>query len=280
MTSKINLDDPDVIYHLLPEVHISYKTKTQTPHDDATNVEPGVNIGEAMTQELSRADHIKDDLRTVKLTQNHLPTDRMGKRSIETGNWTSVMNDQKSTDNRQQNTVNKQTDVMNGKIDVENYLIEVMNGQTCVLNSETNVVNAKTGVGNGQTGVVNDQIVVENDQMGAVNDQIEVVNGQSGVVNGQTGVVNGQTDAVNDVTDTMNMVKSQKGTFSPQTEIANVKTGILDGQMKDKSKDASENESSGLLHRISKYFQRKRKHAKTKKHEELVPSHSADESEC
>ena len=63
-------------------------------------------------------------------------------------------------------------------------------------------------------------MVVENDQMGAVN-------GQTGVVFGQTGVVNGQIDAVSDVTDTVNMVKS---TFSPQTELANVKTGILDGQ--------------------------------------------------
>ena len=79
------------------------------------------------------------------------------------------------------------------------------------------------------------------------------------------------------MTDTVN---NQKG--SAQKELVNVQTGVLDVQMKDKSKDASKNESSGFLHRISKFFERKRKHAKNKKHKELGPSHSVDESitEC
>ena len=240
--SNINLDDPEVVYHLLPEVHISNglsnEAKAQKPLHDATHVEMGENttiIDEInCDQELNqKSDHIKLTPRYEKRT-----------RPLEIGNQKGVQNDQAN----------------------------IMNGQTGTANRQTGAVNDQTGVVSGQPGVVNGQTGIANNQTGVLKDETNIVNSQAGDMNSQTFVVNDQTCRLN----------SQTDTASVQTGIVNVQTGVVDGQMKDQGKETCKNESSGILLRISRFLRRKRKPVKNQKDEAFDPSQSTDESitEC
>ena len=150
-SQKINIEDPEVVYHLLPEVHIS-----NAQSHDVMFQKPSVNV-------------------TVG-----------GQTGVVNGQ-TGVVNDQTGVMNDQTGVVNGQTGVVNGQTDVVNGQTGVVNGQTGVVNGQTGAVNGETGVVKDQTGVVDDQMGVVDDRTGvcAQNGQRDAENRQTGVVNGK-----------------------------------------------------------------------------------------------
>ena len=198
---------------------------------------------------------------------------------------------QKNVMNAQTDTVNSQTNAVSGQIGAGSGQTGVMNGQTGALHCQISAWNSQKGREKGQTDAVNRQSDAVIDQPGI--SQIGVANSQTGVANSETGVVKNVTNIVSDQRDVMNTqtfvvndhtdgLNSKTGTASVRAGIVNVQTGVMDGQMKDQGKDTCKNESSGFLHRISRFLRRKRKHVKNKKDEGFDPSQSTDESitEC
>ena len=131
-SQKINTEDPEVVYHLLPEVHI-----LNTQSHDVMFQKPSVNV-------------------TVG-----------GQAGVENGQ-TGVMNDHTGVVNGQTGVVNGQTGAVNGQTDVVKDQTGVDNRQTCIVGDQIGVVDDETGVcvQNGQrgaesrqTGVVNGKVI-------------------------------------------------------------------------------------------------------------------------
>ena len=161
--SKINLDDPDVVYHLLPEVHISnglsYEAKAQRPVNDVTHVE--------MYRNTNIVDETNCD---QKLNQR---SDHTKIKPLETGNQTNVMN-------AQTDTVNSQTNAVSGQIGAGSGQTGAGNSQAGTVNSQTGVVKNVTNIVSDQTGVNTETIVVK-DPTCRLNSQTDTASVQTGI---------------------------------------------------------------------------------------------------
>ena len=267
-TSSIN--DQDVVYPLLPEVHIN-----KTPNHDSTvygqTGEMDTGVGN------SRIDVVNGH-RIAMSSQTGVANSRDSRKSVG-NNQTGVMKGQ--------------TGVTNGQIVVVNDQTASLDGQTGVVNDHTGVVYGQTGVVNGQTGVVYGQTGVVNGQTGVVNGQTGVVNGQTGVVNGQTGVVKGQTGRMNGQTDIQNghtgIVNGQAGAVNGRTGVVNGQTGVVNGhkvgvggqtgtlnrEIIDENRGVGKSRSKGFLHRLFRLFRRKGTNV-SRKDEELAIATSGE----
>ena len=153
----IDIEDPQVVDHLLPEVHILNAQSHDAVFQPCVNVTVGGQTGVVNGQ-------------------------------------TGVENGQTGVVNGQTGVVNGQTGVVNGQTGVVNGQTGAVNGQTGAVNGHTGAVNGHTGAVNGHTGAVNGQTGVDNRQTCIVDDQtgVCVQNGQRGAENRQTAVVNGK----------------------------------------------------------------------------------------
>ena len=241
-SDAINTDDPEVVYHLLPEVHIinasSQDVMSQTiyenliVHDQASFTQADVVGGQ------------------VGVGNSHRD---VGK--CKTGVTTGV-------NNGQTGKVNSQTTEVNGQIDEVRAQIGEVNGQICEVNRQTFEVNGQTFEVNGQTGEVSGQKGEVNSQTGEVNGPTGEVNGQTGEVNDESDVQNGQTVVESVPADVMNKENSptgQTGKPNGQRLAENGNVGVVNGKLIDQNKDVNKIESSGFLHRIIRFFRRKRR---------------------
>ena len=289
---RLNLDDPDVVYDLLPEVHIrntdsneaaSQKLCDRVTFYGRTNVgNSGIETGVANRGLLDS----QTDLTGV--VNDHINV--LSNQSIRVNGLSVVVNDQSCVVDDQTDVVNDKTGVVNGPTTVVNghsvainshrdvvvnYHRGVVNGQTVMMNGvndQTGVVNGDTDVVNEKTGVVKGQTDVEDDKIGVINGQTDKKNGQTDVVIGQTDVVNGPTAVVNDQ---ICMVNDNTDKKNGQTNVVNGQTGVANGQMTEKHKDSNES-SSIFLHRILMFFRRKKDHSKNKNNADVETSHLKD----
>ena len=219
-----SINDQDVVYHLLPEVHIN-----NTPNHDSTVYG---QTGEMDTGVGNSQIDVVNGQRRVLNSQTGVANSRDSRKSVG-NNQTGVMKGQTGLTNGQIVVVNDQTASLHGQADVAN-------GQTGVVNGRTGVVNGRTGVVNGQTGVVNGQTSV-------VNGQTFRMNGQTDIQNGHTGIVNGQADVECRLA---GAVKGHKGGVGGQT-------GTLNREIIDETRGVGKSRSKGFLHRLFRLFRRK-----------------------
>ena len=168
-SQKINIEDPHVVYPLLPEVHVLNEQR----HDIMFR-KPSVNA-------------------TVG-----------GQTGVENGQ-TGVVNGQKSVLDGQRGTENRQTCKSrppSQKINIEDIeVVDHLNDITFHQKPSGNVtVGGQTGVVIDQAGVVNSQKSVLDGQRDIMDDQTDVVDDQTVLVDDQTGVVIRKTGVVNDQT--------------------------------------------------------------------------------
>ena len=190
----INLDDPNVVYHLLPEVHMAnapgreHISLKQFDNGMVTKLYENVASKQGVLKE--KVEPFQGDISVKQLSQTNFFDQNIAKicsTGVESG--------------------------QTGIIDDQAIMTDAMNDQTCAGGSEIGVVNGhaskekdQTGVAKGKTGKQNHQSTVVNGQTGVVNGQTGVVNGQTGVVNGQSGVVDEQIGTVDD------KISGKKGT--------------------------------------------------------------------
>ena len=158
-----SINDQDVVYPLLPEVHIN-----NTPNHDSTVYG---QTGEMDTGVVNNQIDVVNGQRRVMNSQ------------------TGVAN---SWDSRK-SVVNSQTGVMKAQTGQK----VVVNDQTASLDGQTGVANDQTGVVNEQSGKMNGQTDKQNDHTGNVNDQEDVEYRLAGAVKGHKGGVGGQTGTLN-----------------------------------------------------------------------------------
>ena len=213
-----SINDQDVVYPLMPEVHIN-----NTPNHDSTVYG---QTGEMDTGVVNSQIDVVNGQRRVMNCQTGVANSRDSRKSVG----------------------NNQTGVMKYQTGVTNGQIIVVNDQTASLDGQKVVGNGRTGVVNGQTGVVNGQTGVVNGQTGVVNGQTGRMNGQTDIQNGHTGIVNGQADVECRLA---GAVKGHKVGVGGQT-------GTLNREIIDESRDVGKSRSKGFLHRLFQLFRRKR----------------------
>ena len=252
----IDIEDPEVVYHLLPEVHISnvqsQDAMFQKPSDNMT-VHGQAGVKNRQTVEMNGQTGKLNGKTCEDIGQTGAVNGLTDRRNNETG----VVNGEIGEVVDQQGVANSQTCIQNGQRGTENSptsqkintedpeVVYHLLPEVHILNAQSHdvmfqkpsvnvTVGGQTGVENGQTGVMNDHTGVVNGQTGVVNGQTGAVNGQTGVLNGQTGAVNGQTGAVNGQTGVVNgqtgVVKAQTGVDNRQTCIVDDQIGVVDDQ--------------------------------------------------
>ena len=241
---NIDLDDPDVVDHLLPEVHISHvpsheamshrvniATTSQEPANTKFNKEMfdesnpvcykgNKKSGEQFSVLLNNENYTKANRNTNQVSS--------AEKTRETEDREYAIDDQIVVKNGQASVANGQTVVVNGQAGILNDQTGVLNSQTGIVKGQTGVVNSKTSVVNGQTGVVNGQTGVVNDQKDVANGQTDVFNDQTGVMNDQIGDVNGQTEVVASQTA---LVNGEMGDEDGQSDAMNSRIGLVNGQV-------------------------------------------------
>ena len=258
----IDIEDPEVVYHLLPEVHISNVQRQdamfQKPSDNMT-VHGQAGVKNRQTVKLNGQTGTVNG-QTGKLNgQTCVNIGQTGAANVLTdrrNNETGVVNGEIGEVVDQQGVANSQTCVQNGQRGSENSqacksrppshtisledpeVVDHLLPEVHISNAQSHdvmfqkpsvnvTVGGRTGVVNGQTGVINDHTGVVNGQTGVVNGQTGAVNGQTGIVKDQTGVVNGQTGVMNGQT---GVVKDQTGVLNGQTGAVNGQTGVVKDQ--------------------------------------------------
>ena len=174
-----SINDQDVVYPLLPEVHI-----INTPSHGLTSEKSPIHgqTGEMNTSLMdSQADFLSCQRRVMDSQTGVANSQDSRKSAVK--NQTGVMKDQ--------------TGVANGQIEVLNNLTVSVDGQMVVANSQTGIVNGQTDVVNEKTGRMNGQTEIQNGQTGIVNGQADVDYKQAGTVKGQKGMVGCQRSTLN-----------------------------------------------------------------------------------
>ena len=224
LSVNIDLDNPDVVDHLLPEVHIS-----NVPSHEAMSQRVNITSQEPANTKFNKENF--DEGNSVCYKENKKSGEQFSvllnnedyTKANKNGNKVSSAEKTRETEDREYAIVD-QTVVKTCQTSVANGQTGVMNGQAGVLNDQTGVLNSQTGVVNGQTGVLNGQTGVVNDQTGVVNGRTGVVNGQKGDMKGQTGGVKDQKDVANGQTDLFN---DQTGLVNSQTEVMTCTTALV-----------------------------------------------------
>ena len=211
---NIDLDDPDVVDQLLPEVHISnvpsQEAISQKPNNSTKSPEPAANakFNKESFDEGKGNEKSGEQFSVLLTNENYTKANKNGNKVR------SAENTRETEDQRY--TIVDQT----GAID----------DRTGVMDDQTAVKNGQTSVLNGQTGVVNGQIGDVSDQKDVANGQTDVFNDQTGLVNGQIGDVDGQTEVVTCTTALVNAEKDgQSDSMNSQIGLANSQ---VNGQLK------------------------------------------------
>ena len=275
----IDIEDPEVVDRLLPEVHIS-----NAQSHDVMFQKPSVNMTvngltvtmNGQTGTVNGQTGKLNGQTCVDIGQTGAANGLMDRRNNETGvvngeisemvDQKGVVNSQTSIQIGQRGTENSQTcksSPQSQKINIEDpevvhHLLpeeHILNAQSHDVIFQEPSVNMTVG---GQTGVVNGQTGVVNGQTGVVNGQTGVVNGQTGAVNGETGVVKDQTGVVDDQ---MGVVDDRTGACvqNGQRGAENRQTGVVNGKVIEQKKDESKKRSSGFLYRIYRRLFRRKK---------------------
>ena len=155
LSVNIDLDDPDVVDHLLPEVHISNASSqeavSQRPNNSTASPEPAANAKVSIDRfnkdnsvygkgNKKSGEQLKVPLNNGnnERRQNYTKTNKNCK-NVSCAEKTRKIGDQECAMNDQTGLVKSQTHVVNDQINVAN-------GQTNVFNGHTEVVNSQTGV--------------------------------------------------------------------------------------------------------------------------------------
>ena len=223
----IDIEDPEVVDHLLPEVLISNAQSQDVMFQKPSDNETVYGNTGAKNRQTCAVNALTDSRNNDTGVVNGQIGEVVDQKGV-IDSQTCVQNGQRGTENSPTGksrppspTINIQDPEVVYHLLPEVYISNPRSHVEMFQQSSINVtVGGQTGVVNGQTGVVNGQTGVVNGQTGIVNGRTGVVNGRTGVVNGQTGVVNGQTG----------VVKDQTGVDNHQTCIVDDQIGVVDDQ--------------------------------------------------